>query len=80
MDESKWQEVWKMICDVPEEQRERFFCDWDLVEDEEKAKETLCDTWKLDWSKDVADLKLAVAHNLHIQSELPQVESPGEWE
>ena len=68
VDQTKWDDVWKLICDV---RSADFMWDekWQRVlsaegeSEEEKAKKVFCDPESdlcLDWSKDLADIRSEV--------------------
>jgi len=86
MDESKWQQVWKVIADEPVEERDLFFGHWHLLcegdeLDEEKAKKSLGDPeseWCLDWSKDIKELKGDVWDLMMIQNH-QEDDREGKW-
>ena len=68
VDETKWDDVWKLICDVRKVQME-WIERWDLVcaaegdSEEEKAKKVFSDPDShlcLDWSKDLAEIRTPV--------------------
>tara|TARA_Y100000004_G_C8857404_1_gene387423 strand:- start:109 stop:330 length:222 start_codon:yes stop_codon:yes gene_type:complete len=68
VDETKWDDVWKLICDVRKVDM-AWIERWDLVRDaegdseEEKAKKVFSDPDSplcLDWSKDLAEIRTQV--------------------
>ena len=68
VDETKWDDVWKLICDVRKVQME-WIERWDLGQaaegdsEEEKAKKGFSDPESplcLDWSKDLAEIRTQV--------------------
>jgi hypothetical protein len=65
VDETKWDDVWKLICDVRKVQME-WIERWDLVraaEGDSEAKKVFSDPDSplcLDWSKDLAEIRTQV--------------------
>ena len=68
VDETKWDDVWKLICDVRKVQMEWIergyrVCAAEGDSEEEKAKKVFSDPESplcLDWSKDLAEIRTQV--------------------